>query len=370
MPQKPRSHFSSLVLLLIAYGLAAWAPAAGIWLREVRLFSDTLCPGVQVQHGLLALMLVCAGLSTSPIGISGTLRQSGKIALVTALSWFLPAVAGLASVVAMGFFPGVPLEIRLAILIVSAMPVANSTAAWANQLGANMTLSLSVLIIATMLSPIITAPLINLGTFLSGLQRHGIDALPAWGNDMSTFFAMWVLIPIIVGIVLSQFVSVDKLPWFRRSTSQLSLLMLLALNYINGTVCLPGLIKQPTEFLQPLMAATVLVTLIFVLYGMAKLAHRKVSEYQVSPSNKFDDANNDRSQAIQTDDLSLLLAIIMRNTGAAMVYTSTALASVPLVSLVVVIYTLVQHLLIGLIVSWPRRQSIVQTSFVADTAKA
>lgn len=369
MPQKPRSHFSSLVLLLIAYGLAAWAPAAGIWLREVRLFSGTICPGVQVQHALLALMLVCAGLSTSPIGISGTLRQSGKIALVTGLSWLLPAVAGLASVVAMGFFPGVPLEIRLAILIVSAMPVANSTAAWANQLGANMTLSLSVLIIATMLSPIITAPLINLGTFLSGLQQHGVDALPAWGHDMSTFFALWVLIPIILGVVLSQFVSADKLPWFRRSTSQLSLLMLLALNYINGTVCLPGLIKQPTEFIQPLMAATVLVTLICLLYGLAKLAHRKVSEYQDSPG-KFDDANNDRSRSIQTDDLSLLLAIIMRNTGAAMVYTSTALASVPLVSLVVVIYTLVQHLLIGLIVSWPRRQPVAQASFVADAAKA
>lgn len=369
MPQKPRSHFSSLVLLLIAYGLAAWAPGSGNWLREVRLFSGTLCPGVQVQHLLLALMLVCAGLSTSPIGIGGTIRQSGKIALVTGLSWLLPAVAGIASVVALGFFPGVPLEIRLAILIVSAMPVANSTAAWANQLGANMTLSLSVLMIATMLSPIITAPLINLGTFVSGLQQHGVDALPAWGNDMSTFFALWVLIPIIVGVALSQLVSVDKLPWFRRRTSQLSLLMLLALNYINGTVCLPSLIKQPTEFLQPLMAATVLVTMIFLLYGLTKLAHRKASEYQVAP-NQDDQTSNERSQSIQTDDLSLLLAIIMRNTGAAMVYTSTALASVPLVSLVVVIYTLIQHLLVGLIVSWPRRHSGLEPSLLVDAAKA
>jgi hypothetical protein len=50
---------------------------------------------------------------------------------------------------------------------------------------------------------------------------------------------------------------------------------------------------------------------------------------------------------VQATNLSLLLAVLMRNTGAAMVYTTTALASLPSVTLTIVIYTLLQHLVVG-----------------------
>lgn len=358
MPQKPQTHFQSLLVLLLVYVLAAWAPGLGNWLREWRINPFNLCPGIQVQHGMLALMLICAALSGCAEGLGFNWGQSLKVLLITGLSWLLPALAGIVAVILLGFVKVIPVEIRLAVLIVSAMPVANSTAGWANKLGANMSLSLAVLMAATMLSPVITAPLINLGTYASGLQQVGVDALPAWGNDMSTFFALWVLIPIVLGVLLSQlapkrFVLAAK-PWAGR----LSWLILLGLNYVNGTVCLPGLTAQPGEFARPLFAASVLVALIIAMYSLLKhslpaLHTEFVSENSVSVNGSANNFCNPR-QFQDSDKLSLLLAVVMRNTGAAMVYTSTALASVPLVSLVVVFYTLMQHLLIGVIISWPR----------------
>lgn len=375
MPQKPRSPIFSLLLLLLAYGLAAWVPAPGNWLRDLRICPWNLCPGIQVQHGMLALMLICAGLGSTPFsfanaGFDGAMRWGGKIALITGLSWILPAVAGILAVVVLSWFPSVPIEVRLAVLIVSAMPVANSTAGWANQLGANISLSLAVLMAATMLSPLITAPLIKASTLASGLQRDGVDALPAWGNDMSTFFALWVLVPIVLGVLLANLLPHRRLANVRPWASQISLLMLLALNYVNGTVCLPGLVQQPGDFVQPLVAAVVLLGSIVVLFALFKrihgiykhAPHQPTALVASSPtplvSTASVPANSMSEQTVsQKDDLTLLLAVVMRNTGAAMVYTSTALVSVPLVSLVVVFYTLMQHLLIGVIISWPRTRS-------------
>lgn len=303
-------------------------------------------------------------------GFDGAVRWGGKIAMITGLSWILPAVAGILAVIVLSWFPSVPVEVRLAVLIVSAMPVANSTAGWANQLGANISLSLAVLMVATMLSPLITAPLIKASTLASGLQRDGVDALPAWGNDMSTFFALWVLAPIVLGVLLANVLPLRRLVKVRPWASQISLLMLLALNYVNGTVCLPGLVQQPGEFVQPLVAAVVLLGSIVILFASFK---RIINVYKHAPHQAAVLVASSATPLVSTaslpintlteptvrqkDDLTLLLAVVMRNTGAAMVYTSTALVSVPLVSLVVVFYTLMQHLLIGVIITWPRNRS-------------
>lgn len=68
-----------------------------------------------------------------------------------------------------------------------------------------------------------------------------------------------MLVPIVLGVLLANLLPHKRLtkvcPW----ASQISLLMLLALNYVNGTVCLPGLVQQPGDFVQPLVAAVVLL---------------------------------------------------------------------------------------------------------------
>ena len=61
MPQKSHSHYRTLLLLLVAYGLATWLPQPGFWLRDLRIFPQSFCPGIQIQHAMLALMLgACA----------------------------------------------------------------------------------------------------------------------------------------------------------------------------------------------------------------------------------------------------------------------------------------------------------------------
>jgi BASS family bile acid:Na+ symporter len=353
MPQKSHSHYRTLLLLLVAYGLATWLPQPGFWLRDLRIFPQSFCPGIQIQHAMLALMLLCAGLGSTPAGLRSTIKNGGQVMAFTALSWLLPALAGVLIVVVLGWLPGIPIEVRLAVLIVSAMPVANSTAGWANQLRANISLSLAVLMAATTLSPFITAPIINLGILATGLQRDGVNVLPAWGNDMSTYFALWVFFPVSVGVVLSQFLPKSRLERFRPLAAHISLAMLLSLNYVNGTVCLPGLATEPGQFVEPLLAAGLLIALIVGLFGIVKFM-RSRHDSQVDYSS-IDATSSNRVCIINkpADELSLLLAVVMRNTGAAMVYTSTALASVPLVSLVVLFYTLMQHLFIGTVVGLP-----------------
>jgi bile acid:Na+ symporter, BASS family len=379
MPSKTRSHFQTLLLLLVAYALAAWLPALGNWLRSFRISPWGLCPGIQIQHAMLALMLLCAGLGSTPAGLRNTLQNGGKVIGITALSWLLPAFAGVLVVVLLGWIPGIPIEVRLAVLIVSAMPVANSTAGWANQISANIPLSLAVLIAATALSPVITAPIINLGLFVTGLKQSGVDALPAWGSDMSMFFALWVFVPIAIGVLLSQLLSASRLSKLQPLSTHLSLAMLLLLNYVNGTVCLPGLIVEPGQFFQPLLAAGLLISSIVGVFVLLKFIQFRIAGKHAVTSPELAITSNSNSSPVgsstessdpvscgsssvsergnPSDELTLLLAVVMRNTGAAMVYTSTALASVPLVGLVVLFYTVMQHLLIGAVVGMPRAAS-------------
>jgi bile acid:Na+ symporter, BASS family len=351
-----------LPLLLVSYALAMWLPAPGIWMRSLKLGAWFICPPVQIQHLMLGLMLLCAGLTATPGVMLNTLGQFRAIVRVTFLACLVPATAGILAAIALGWLTNVPVGVRLAVLIVAAMPIANSTAGWAAHLGANIGLSLTALMAATILSPWITAPLINLGIYCAGLQNDGADILPAWGSDMSTFFAMWVLAPILIGLSLSwllppHWIKLAK-PWASRS----SLVLLLVLNYVNGTVCLPELVSQPGRFFEPLLAATLLMGII-----LAAVITGRIWQLRATPTNTsaaLVQGTNPRSpisriipakaglqegQANKADHVSLLLALFMRNTGAAMVYTSTALASVPVVSLVVVVYTLIQHLLVATI---------------------
>lgn len=333
----------------MAYSLATWLPQPGVWLREFKANAAFL-DGIRIQHVMLALMLLCTGLGSTPTGLRATSKRGGQVLLYTALSWLLPALAGILIAAVLSWIPGIPIEVRLAVLIVSAMPVANSTAGWANQLGANIPLSLAVLMGATMLSPLVTAPIVNLGIYATGLQRDGVNSLPAWGNDMSTFFALWVLIPIGIGIGLSHTLSKSTLRSLRPKAAASSLAMLLLLNYVNGTVCLPGLAKEPGQFVEPLLAAVLLLGLVVAIFAVYKFIRSRQIQSQSS------NADQPASLLVNkpADELSLLLAVVMRNTGAAMVYTSTALAAVPLVSLVVLFYTVMQHLFIGTVAGLPK----------------
>lgn len=299
---------------------------------------------------MLALMLLCAGLGSMPSDFRRSLQNKGKIFTFTALSWLLPTLAGVLTVVALGCIPGMALEVRLAVLIVSAMPVANSSAGWANQLNANLPLSLAVLIAATTLSPVITVPLINLGIYTTGLQRGGVDILPAWGNDMSMFFALWVFIPIILGMLLSQLIPRTLIPRFKPLVAHVSLAMLLLLNYVNGTVCLPRFVAEPGQFVEPLLAAGLLISAVVGLFALIKFWHPVQYRPAILSSVVLGPLSSGRLAHKPADEISLLLAVVMRNTGAAMVYTSTALVSVPMVSLVVLFYTLMQHIFVGIVV--------------------
>jgi BASS family bile acid:Na+ symporter len=342
-----------LPLLLVSYGLAMWLPAPGIWMRSLKLGAWLICPPIQIQYVMLGFMLLSAGLTATPGIIINSLSQFRAIVRVTALAWIVPACAGILAATVLGWLSDVPVEVRLAVLIVAAMPIANSSAGWAAHLGANIGLSLTSLMAATILSPWITAPLINLGIYCTGLQKDGVDILPAWGSDMSTFFAMWVLAPILVGLSLAWLLPREWVKRARPWASRSSLVMLLLLNYVNGTVCLPELASHPAHFFQPLLAASLLVGLILAAVIAWRLWHWRQRSATSTPADNSTNSKlgsaHPTARTEKADSVSLLLALFMRNTGAAMVYTSTALASVPVVSLVVVVYTLLQHLLVATI---------------------
>ena len=357
MSHQPTQQYRSLLWLVIALGLATVLPGPGNALRELRWSSLEFLVDVRVQHVMLASLLLSAGLSLSGRPFTDLWQSRLSVSLFTIFSWLIPWTAGLVVIVCLGFVPNIPVDVRMGVLIVACMPVANSTAGWAKQVGANLPLTLAVLLMASLLTPLATGYLIRFGAGLTGLPLDSLGEIAQWNEGLSFFFLVWVFTPMISGIALSQLLKEHWMHKLRPLASTNSLVMLLGLNYVNGTACLPNLVSYPHQFAIPLAAVTLLLATILAEYKLWQKLSRATGRFQKLPIQPCQRDNPSQSLGLlkpEADELALLLMVVMRNTGAAMVYTATTMENMPLVSLVIVFYTLLQHLMVGVISAFGR----------------
>ncbi len=325
----------TLVLLLVAYAAATWIPGPGLYVRQWNLLGNLLGNrlglSVNPPEVLLAGLLFSAGLCSTHGAVRTILANRRRLVASALAAWLVPLVAATVCVVCLWALAGCPPQVALGIVIVAAMPVANSSVGWATTMGGSVALSIALLVVGTALSPLLTPLAIGAGAITLRTAEHAFMHTP-WSDGMGAFFLSWVLAPVLLGVVTASQLPARLLkhivPWSRRA----SFVILIVLNYLNGAPCLPALAEQPGLLWWPVLAATCLLMLSF-------LASLAVSQWQRAAAGLAAPEPAER--------ISMMLSIVMRNTGAALVFAGAALPEFVSVSLTIIAYTMLQHLWAG-----------------------
>ena len=217
-------------------------------------------------------------------------------------------------------------HILIGLALVAAMPIAGASTAWAQNSNGNLALSLGLVLASTVLSPVLTPIALNVfGEMATGEYGGVIHNLAAYGSG--TFLGLWIVFPSLLGLGVRFVAPEDQLTALMPIIKLVNSLVLLLLNYSNGSVSLPQAVAdRDYDFLAVTLAITIglCVTAFSAGYGLSRLF-------------KVDEAER----------VSLMYGLGMNNNGTGLVLASLALSAYPRVMVPIIFYNLVQHLVAG-----------------------
>jgi BASS family bile acid:Na+ symporter len=189
-----------------------------------------------------------------------------------------------------------------------------------------LALSLGLVLSSTVLSPIITPVALQVfGEMASEEYETVLQDLAAYGSG--AFLGLWIVLPSVLGLAVRFTVPETRLTAVMPFIKLINSIVLLLLNYSNGSVSLPQAVaERDFDFL----AVTLGITTVLCITAFA-------SGYGLSRLFKVD----------QADRVSLMYGLGMNNNGTGLVLASLVLGSYPRVMVPIIFYNLVQHLVAG-----------------------
>ncbi len=318
-----------------AYVLAAFWPAGGIWLRAFSLWDSGATPGVGSAtpvNLLLALLLFNTGLS---VPLSELIRLGKNYRLVTlgmSIRLTTGALAILSALSLSLFFQGrLANELLLGLILITIMPVANSSAGWSHHSEANVGLSMWLILLSVLLSPWLVPGLLVLAGEAAAVPFAANYHVLAKGYA-GPFVLMWVVIPALFGMTCRGLVLKNGSAVCKLRMKTVTFLCLVLLNYANGSVSLPEVLRggQSGLVFVSLMGAILLCSLLFLAaWAVGHICRLSMPER-----------------------LSVMYSTAMSNTGVALVLSTTLLPTAETLHLVVIFYTLLQHIGAGIVDQW------------------
>jgi BASS family bile acid:Na+ symporter len=319
-------HRHLLGLVIGSYVLAAVLPQPGLWLRAVDAgpvfaFGQASLP---LPALLLGFLLWNAGLGVQPRRLGQLARRPGVFVVGVIANLVLPVAFILGMTFLLHFWhnPREVQEMVVGLALIASMPIAGSSTAWAQNADGDLALSIGLVMLSTILSPM-TTPLIlhTVGGMAEGEYAEALHQLAA--GELSGFLAVFVLLPSVLGIgvrlVLTEARWVRWRPMLKLSSS----VVLLILCYANAAVALPQTVTHPDwDFL----AVLLVIVLAMCWVGFAAGA---VLGWLL----RVDTAQR----------VSLMFGLGMTNNGTGLVIAAEALARYPAVMLPILFYNLVQH---------------------------
>ncbi len=315
----------------MAYIVAALWPEGGYWLRSHDLFgSESIGLGSATGVNLLlAALLFNTGLAV-PLGELMQLTRSPRLILLglsirittCALILLLALSAGIL------FHGQLWDQILLGFILVTIMPVANSSAGWSHHSEANVGLSMWLILISVLLSPWLIPGLLQLASRLTPEEMESSYLVLAQGYAGS-FVMTWVVIPAILGMLCRSLFLQTRYQTLKAWIKLTTFVCLVLLNYANGSVSLPEVLRRGHGLMITftLLSAVVLCGLLFAAtWGVGRLC-----------------------QLSMKDRLSVMYSSAMSNTGVALVLVTTLLPLNQALHLVVIFYTLMQHIGAGVV---------------------
>ncbi|HEY9677685.1 MAG TPA: bile acid:sodium symporter [Drouetiella sp.] len=323
-------HQHFLPLLVASYLLAGLAPQAGLWLRTLS-FGDVILPGLgktnfSLSLFMLSFLLFNAGLGVQTSELKG-LRQKPYLVLVGFLgNLLLPVILALSfhGILTCWHDPDELQNLLVGLALIAAMPIAGSSAAWAQNANGNLSLSLGLVLMSTVLSPLTTPWVLNCyGALTRGDYSEDLHELAGQGTN--AFLCLTVVFPSLLGIATHLILGERRAARIKPALKLINFAFLILLNYSNAATSLPGVFRNPDW---DLLLFVLLCT--FAVCGVAFFAGWFISRL-------FKTDSSDRA--------SLMFSLGMNNNGTGLVLASAALADHPAVLLPMIFYTLAQQLI-------------------------
>jgi BASS family bile acid:Na+ symporter len=319
-----------LWLLVGCYVLAALVPAPGVALRAWQWSSTEPTKTPIVSLLLLAVMLFVAAILTDLKQLRVLSHHPFVLLAALAAVWLGPALlvflvnSSMPSVLA----GQSPAGLLVAIALVASMPVANSSIGWTQTAGGNLGLGLALVVGSILLSPWIAPYLLSFFGRSLVESRPDIEALVSQFSGL--FFIVWVILPTAAGFIARLLFTGDRAERARGALALASAAALLALNYLNSVLALPKAYNSPTSLLvaTAILATSLAATGILLGWGIAAI-------FRLRPETRT----------------ALMFGLSMKHTGLALILASAVLSDEPLAILLIVLATLMQHLLAG-VVQW------------------
>ena len=335
-------HRHFLWLLMACYALAALWPAPGIAMRQWEWTAVEIGDvPFSLPLLLLAVMLFSAALLTDLSQIRLVSRHPIVLLIALVLVWLGPALLVLAAgwLVPWIVDGRATAGLLVGLALVATMPVANSSVGWTQNASGNLGLSLALVVLSITLSPWVTPNLLSLlGMSLSDQEQAYCEALVA--QFSGAFFIIWVILPTAAGLACRYLITSRRVEFLGSWFVLASAAALLMLNYINSALALPKIHEAPIS----LLAATTLLAIALSLVGLV-LGWALAWLLGVKPQTRS----------------ALMFGLSMKHTGLALILAGAVLANQPLAILMIVLATLVQHLLAG-IVQWAQADTASEDS--------
>jgi len=327
-------------LLIGCYVLAAAWPDPGRAMREWR-WTSTAVPAAEftLPLVLLALLLFCAAVQTDVVQVRAIRSRPWPLLWGTLAVWVAPALLAIVAAIAVPHV--VDREATAGLLVglalVASMPVANSSVGWTQLVRGNLALSLALVLVTIFLCPWVTPWL--LGWLRLALSSPDPTLFHALIDRFSgAFFIIWVVLPTAAGLACRHSLGGERVAAIAPALMMASVASLLLLNYVNAALALPEVVQQSR--LSVLLATAVLAAALSAI-GLA-------AGWLIARVMRLDAETR----------LALMFGLGMKHTGLALLLAGEVLSHERLAIFMIVLATLAQHLLAGL-VQWRMRESAV-----------
>jgi BASS family bile acid:Na+ symporter len=277
---------------------------------------------------MLGFLLFGAGLGVQTAHLRHVLRDPKPLLAGLAANLAIPVafLVGVSRVMGGWHDPDHAGSILVGLALIASMPVAATSTLWSQNADGNLALSLGLVVLSTLLSPL-TTPAVFLAGGLLARGDYAAVLHELGAKDAQVFLTMAVLVPSALGLagkgVLGEARVAPAKPLLKLASST----SLLVLTYANASAALPRVVADPDlGFLAVALGvvAGLCVTAFAASWGIARLLRA------------------DRGQ--QT---ALMFGLGMNSNAVGLVLASAALVGHPLVIVPILLHTLVQQLVAG-----------------------
>ena len=197
-------HRYFIWLIVGSYVLAAFFPGLGLLIRSAELGAVSLPQGriaVSLPPLMLAFLLFNAGLGVRTADLSSLLRKPWLLIAGSATNVAAPLafIAGVNLLLSFWANPDETQQILTGLALVASMPIAGASTAWAQNANGNLALSLGLILLSTLASPIISPLALHAGGFLT-TGDYSEDLHELAQSSAGSFLAVWVILPSLLGI--------------------------------------------------------------------------------------------------------------------------------------------------------------------------